>query len=108
MHKRAVRVVPHKAITVAVEGPQRARSYGVVANISEGGACVLIDASLPLGERLVLELSLFREAQVVPAAGRVVWSSGNRDAGAVRYGVEWTPRPGDGRLRELIEQASVN
>lgn len=108
MNKRAVRVVPHKAITVAIEGPQRARSYGVVANISEGGACVLIDASLPLGESLVLELSLFREAQVVSAAGRVVWSSGNRDAGAVRYGVEWAPRPEDDRLRDLIQQAGVN
>lgn len=104
MRDRARRVVPQKAITVSIEGPQRDRSYGIVANISTGGACVLTDARLPLGESLDLELSFFREPQVVPAAGRIVWSSGSRDAGALRYGVEWDGSE-DERLKGLIEQA---
>lgn len=105
MGERAVRVVPPRAITVAIDGPQRNRAYGVVANISEGGACVLTDARLALGESLALELSFFREPQVVPATGHVVWSSGDRSAGALRYGLKWSPRPADDRLRDLIRQA---
>lgn len=105
MRERAIRVVPQKAITVAIEVPQRGRSYGVVANISEGGACLLTDASVPLGESLQLELSLYREPQVVPVAVRVVWSSSNRDAGALRYGLEWAESAEHDRLRSLIERA---
>lgn len=104
MHERARRVVPQQAITVAIDSPRQARSYGLVANISDGGACLLTDASIPLGESLTLELSFFREPQVVPAAGRVVWSSGSRTVGALRYGLKWTGSP-EGRLRELIRQA---
>jgi len=107
MRERAGRVVPPRAITVAIEGSQRSRAYGVVANISEGGACLLTDASLALGESVALELSFFREPHIVPASGHVVWSSGNRDAGAVRYGLKWSPRPADDRLRDLIEKAQT-
>jgi Tfp pilus assembly protein PilZ len=105
MRERAMRVVPHKAITVAIEVPQQGRAYGVVANISEGGACLLTDARVPLGESLQLELSLYREPQVVPVAVRVVWSSSNRDVGAVRYGLQWDESAQDDRLTSLIERA---
>lgn len=105
MRERPDRVVPQRAITVAIEYPQQGRAYGVVANISVGGACVLTDARLPLGESLDLELSFFREPEVVPAAGRIVWISGNRDAGALRYGLEWAGSE-DERLKILIEQAA--
>jgi Tfp pilus assembly protein PilZ len=105
MHEHAVRVVPHKAITVAIHDPRQVRSYGVVANISEGGACVLTDASFPLGESLALELGFSRERHIVRTAGYVVWSSGSRNVGALRYGLKWTTGPGDDQLRSLIEQA---
>ena len=106
MRERADRIVPQRAITVAIEGPPWGRSYGVIANISAGGACVLTDASLPLGHSLELELSFFREPAVVPAAGRIVWTSGDRDAGALRYGLEWDTASRDARLTSLIAQAS--
>jgi len=106
MRERADRIVPQRAITVAIEGPPWGRSYGVIANISAGGACVLTDASLPLGQSLELELSFFREPAIVPAAGRIVWTSGNRDAGALRYGLEWDAGARDARLTSLIAQAS--
>jgi Tfp pilus assembly protein PilZ len=105
MRDRAVRVIPQKAITVAIDNPARGRSYGVVANISDGGACLLTDGRYPLGEKLELELSFYREPQIVPAAGRVVWTSGSVAAGAVRYGVQWVPDFTNVRLRALIEQA---
>jgi Tfp pilus assembly protein PilZ len=105
MRERAVRVVPQKAITVAIDNPRRGRSYGVVANISAGGACLLTDARYPVGDSVDLELSFFRELQVVPAAGRIVWMSGSVEAGAVRYGLEWSAGFADVMLRSLIERA---
>ena len=106
MRERADRVVPQRAITVAIEGHPGGRSYGVIANISVGGACVLTDASLPLDQTLELELSFFREPAIVPAAGRIVWIAGNRHAGALRYGLEWDAGSRDARLTSLIAQAS--
>jgi len=106
MRERADRVVPQKAITVAMDGPPWGRSYGVIANISTGGACVLTDASLPLGQTLEVELSFFREPEIVPAAGTIVWIAGNRHVGAVRYGLEWDAGSRDARLTSLIAQAS--
>jgi hypothetical protein len=106
MRERADRVVPQRAITVAIEGPPSGRSYGVIANISAGGACVLTDASLPLGQILALELSFFREPSIVAAAGRIVWISGHYHVGALRYGVEWDAGSHDARLTSLIAQAS--
>ena len=106
MRERADRVVPQRAITVAIEGPPWGRSYGVIANISAGGACVLTDASLALGQTLELELSFFRESAFVPAAGRIVWISGHYQAGALRYGLEWDAGSRDARLTRLIAQAS--
>ena len=69
-----------------------------------GGACLLTDGILPLGETLSLDLAFFRDPEIVPAVGRVVWSSGNRNVGAVRSGVQWSPGSGNG-LRELIRLA---
>ena len=108
MQERAVRVVPQRAITVTIETPPRAPSYGVVANISEGGACLLTDSILPLGETVSVELAFFREPEIVPAAGRVVWSSGNLNVGAVRSGVEWSPGSGNHGLQDLIRRAATN
>jgi hypothetical protein len=105
MRQRAVRVVPHKAITVAIENPGWGRSYGVVANISTGGACVLTDARFLPGESLQLQLSFFREQEMVPAAGRVVWSTGSPANGALRYGLEWMTPSYDPRLQSLIDEA---
>ena len=105
MRERAERIVPQRAITVAIDSDRRTRSYGVVANISDGGACLLTDARFLLGESLQLELSFFRESEFVLASGRVVWSTGNPDTGAVRYGLQWVPTAVDGRLQGLIQQA---
>jgi Tfp pilus assembly protein PilZ len=105
MRERGQRVIPQKAITVAIDGPRQDRAYGVVANISTGGVCLLTDASLPLGGNCQLELSFFREPEIVPAAGRIVWASGHLDAGARRYGLRWDGDE-DARLRSLIEQAA--
>ena len=105
MRQRAVRVIPQKAITIAIENPGWGRSYGVVANISTGGACVLTDARFLPGESLQLQLSFFREQEMVPAAGRVMWSTGSPATGPLRYGLQWMGPTHDPRLRSLIDQA---
>src|SRR2546427_744826 len=105
MRERADRVIPQRAITVAIEGPPSAGASGRMATIPAGGACVLTDASLPLGQTLELELSFFREPAIVPAAGRIVWISGHYQVGALRYGLEWDAGSSDARLTSLIAQA---
>jgi Tfp pilus assembly protein PilZ len=102
--RRAVRYVPKRSITVAIDENGVPRAYGVVANISEGGACVLTDGAFEIGERLILLLSLSREPLLVETAGRVVWTRPTRDQGIVRYGVQWADVSAGVRddLRRLI------
>lgn len=85
----AVRVIPKSAVTVAIEHGL-AHAYGVVANISEKGACVWTDGSFEPGESLVVRLSFPHEPQPIELPGRVVWSGPspeNKDA--LRYGLQW-------------------
>jgi Tfp pilus assembly protein PilZ len=87
--RRSIRYLPKRAITVAIDDNGVPLAYGVVANISEGGACVLTDGVFEVGERLILLLSLSREPLPVETAGRVVWMRPTRDQGIVRYGLQW-------------------
>jgi Tfp pilus assembly protein PilZ len=80
-------------------------AYGVVANISEMGACVWTNGAFAVGEHLVLRLSFPREPQPLQAAGRVVWEDPQRDErGAMRLGLQWshTTGPAHARLKTLI------
>ena len=95
MDKRAaVRYVPKRAITAAIDDSGVARAYAVVANISESGACILTDGAFQIGERLVVQLNFWREPLPVETAGRVVWVRPTRDEGIVRYGLQWADVPG--------------
>lgn len=87
--RRAVRVVPSRAITVAIEDHGVPRAYGVVANISETGACVLTNGAFRVGERLLLQLSFAREPVPLETVGDVVWSGATQDRGVLRYGLQW-------------------
>jgi len=107
MRERAkARFVPRRAVTVAFEGQGDARSYGVVANISEGGACVWSDAPLKQGQRITLAVSFARASRPVPAEARIVWTGPGSRPGANRYGVEWDPQtPEAEHLRRLISES---
>ena len=101
----AIRVVPRSAVTVAIEGQDGPDTYGVVANISDGGVCVWTDGAFQIGETLVLQLSFAREPQPLQAAGCIVWSERNpHEEGARRYGLQWahTSGPQHARLRSVI------
>lgn len=95
--RRAVRVVPSRAITVAIEDHGVPRAYGVVANISETGVCVLTNGAFRVGERLLLQLSFAREPVPLETVGDVVWSGATQDRGVLRYGLQWA----EGSIRSL-------
>ena len=105
MERRAVRITPRSAITVVIENQGLPFAYGVVANISEGGACVWTNGHFEVGDRLVLRLSFARELQLFQAEGVVIWG---KQQTAVRYGLQWAPvgPPSQERLRRLISTSA--
>ena len=98
----AVRIVPRNPITVALQEASTPFAYGVVANISEGGACIWTNARLERGRNVALRLSFPRGSQPIDAEGLVVWVRPNAEGGAesVRYGLQWSVQTA-GR-RELL------
>jgi hypothetical protein len=103
--RRAARVVPPEPVTVTMENGNGV-AYGIVANISETGACVRTDVAFTPGEELLVRLNFAREAQPVSATGRVVWASGppREGNGGLRHGVQWTyDGPHRVRLRLLVK-----
>jgi hypothetical protein len=93
----AVRIVPRSPITVAVQEGGVPVAYGVVANISEAGACIWTDAGLLAGSPVNLRLSFPRESQPDDAEGVVVW--GDPGSGTRRYGLRWTDPSGARQAR---------
>ena len=105
MRERAsARFVPRRSVTVAFEGGENPTAYGVVANLSESGACVWTDARLETGEHVRLSLSFAREPLPVPAEGQVVWSGPVANSKGRRCGLRWDDTLGtEGqRLRQMI------
>jgi hypothetical protein len=90
--REAVRIVPTMPITVAFQDGGLPFAYGVVANISEGGACVWTDALLDPGASLSLRLSFPRGSQPMDAEGVVVWGGPRGAASGRRYGLQWRDR----------------
>ncbi len=90
--RRAVRVVPPETVTVTMENGKGPVAYGIVANISETGACVRTDLPFAPGEELLLGLNFALEAQPLSATGRVIWASGPpvEGKGYLRHGLQWT------------------
>jgi hypothetical protein len=108
MRERAnARFVPNRSVTVAFEGRDSTRAYGVVANISEGGACVWSDAHLTAGERVRLAVSFARAPLAVGADAQIVWTGPGSKPGASRYGVRWDAEaPESESLRRLISESA--
>jgi hypothetical protein len=106
------RIVPASPITVAIaEEAGRSVIYGVLANLSEGGACLWTDGFLRLGMHLHLQISFAHPAEMHEATGLIVWGQVCRgDSGETRkYGLEWhgTPLHSRERLCELASQPVV-
>ena len=105
--RTSTRFVPRRSVTVAFEGRDNPTAYGVVANISDGGACVWTDARLEVGQELALSLSFAREPWPVPAGGRVVWTAPLTGSSGRRCGVQWEMGGVEGQLlRQMIAASS--
>lgn len=100
------RIVPARPITVAIaEDDGRATAYGVLANLSDGGACLWTNGFLRVGMHLHLQISFAHPAEMHEATGLVVWGQMCRstEKETRKYGLEWrsTPVKSRERLREL-------
>ena len=102
----SARFVPSRSVTVAFEGRDNPIAYGVVANLSEGGACLWTDARLQVGQQLALLLSFAREPRSVPAAGLVVWTAPVTGTPGRRCGLKWESTGDEGQLLRLMIGAS--
>jgi len=91
--RQRTRIVPPDPITVAIEDDHGLPlGYGVIANISETGACVWTDGALAPGARLALRVSFARPAEVHEVAAIVVWSDEETEPEGRRrrrYGLQW-------------------
>jgi hypothetical protein len=91
--RRTKRFVPQRPVTVAISN-EGSFTYGVVANISEGGACFQTNA-VPRNRSLDLVLS-FYDGEYVRTTGRLVWSQPGD--GLATVGVEFTGLTEQGRV----------
>jgi Tfp pilus assembly protein PilZ len=107
LERSSTRVVPKDPVTLAVEDRGQPIAYGVVANISERGACVLTDGSFEVGDALTFALSFPREQRPVQAPARVVWQK-REDSRLVRCGLrfELPTTQGAARLVTLIQRVA--
>jgi hypothetical protein len=98
-------------MTVAIEDESGLPiGYGVVANVSESGACVWTDGIIARSSRLRLRVSFAHLSEVHEIAGIVVWEGAEKAPGAAmrRFGVEWADASTAcvARLRELALRES--
>ncbi len=73
------RLMPRQSATVAVYRGDQQVGYGIVANVSEAGACIVTDTLMPPGTDLRLKLSFYQQPKLFETIARVIWS---RDASA--------------------------
>jgi hypothetical protein len=87
------RIVPPSPITVAIDDENSLPlGYGVIANVSESGACVWTDGRLDPAARLSLRVSFAQPAEVHEVAAIVVWGDEGEDQTGQRlhrYGLRW-------------------
>ena len=114
--RQRARVVPPTPITVAIDDQETGSClcYGVIANVSEDGACVWTNGQLETGSRLLLRVSFAAPPEVHEVTGRVVWGKPSEEtppapmSGALRrFGVAWQNAPPAyvDRLRQISARA---
>lgn len=111
--RQRARIVPPSPITVAIDDENGLPlGYGVIANVSDAGACIWTDGRLDPGARLGLRVSFPRPAEVHEAAALVVWGEEGEDPAGCRmhrYGLRWKDASSAcvRRLREIALGAPV-
>jgi hypothetical protein len=101
----AVRVIPRHPVPVEIMSIDVAAALGMLANISELGACVWTETTFATGDSLVLRMGFKGERSPFQVAGRVVWSDRPGAGGSLRRcGLRWAhgTGPHHDHLRSLI------
>jgi len=104
------RIVPPSPITAAIDDENGLPlGYGVIANVSDAGACVWTNGRIDPGARLLLRISFARPSEVHEVAARVVWGDEGEDRSGARlqrYGLQWSDASAAcvQRLRDLALQ----
>lgn len=105
--RRSARFVPREPVRVDLEFEEGPVAHGLVADISEGGACVTSEGAPALdGATVLVSLTFAGESQPLPATGRIVWTASRERTS--RCGLEWTHvGPHRARLQRLIGTLSA-
>ena len=104
----AARFRPVIPVTVAIERDRERQHFGVIADISESGACVWTDAVFGVGEALVVGLASPRADASLHVVGKVVWSKPEtQEQDTIRYGLQWhaLEERQQAQLRDLIARS---
>ncbi len=102
----ALRLIPRRPVPVEILTIDSVTAPGMLANISDLGACVWTQSAFSTGDVVVLRLAFSGETQPFQAAGRVVWSDRPSAAGSLyRCALRWAHYDGPhyDALRRLIE-----
>jgi hypothetical protein len=110
--RQRARVVPPTPITIAIDDVDTGLClcYGVIANVSESGACLWTNGVLARGEEFRLRVSFANPPEVHEVIASVVWEDQAPAAGGMgmrRFGVRWSDAASScvHRVRELALDA---
>ena len=106
------RLVPAGSVMVSIFGPDGEQAYGVIANVSEGGAQVVAGVCFESGSRVLLRIG-FDPSEPFATPADVVWvrdESDEKHKSSYVYGVRFRIKDPEqkARLRELLESPSFN
>lgn len=103
------RLEPTQSATAAVYLGERQFAYGILANVSESGACIVTDNQLEPGADVQLKLSFYEQPKLIETQARVIWNRRGRTedgglAGLLLHGVKFMGVPAQQQtlLTELL------
>ena len=104
------RLVPAGSVMVSIYGPDSEQAYGVIADVSEGGAQVVAGVHFEPGSRVLLRIG-FNPDEPFVAPAEVVWSRDESDAthkSSFVHGVRFriSDPEQQTRLRAILESPS--
>ena len=104
------RLVPAGSVMVSIFGPDGEQAYGVIANVSEGGAQVVAGVCFESGSRVLLRIG-FDPSEPFATPADVVWvrdESDDKHKSSYVYGVRFRIKDPEqkARLREILQSPS--
>ena len=73
------RLVPTNSVMVSIHG-DAGQAYGLIANVSISGACVVSGVHFPPGRQILLRVSFDPEGEPFTMAAEVIWTRDDSDS----------------------------